>query len=74
MKPSDKPSFDDTYGKTAQAVGLVKSVNRVLGTEDSKDGAAAFEAINQKDPNVYPIFEARQGNRLYLIRRISKPS
>ena len=70
MKPSDKPSFDDTYGKTGSAVGLVKSVNRVLGTEDLKDGAAAFEAINQKDPNVYPIFEAFAREIAYMICNI----
>jgi predicted NBD/HSP70 family sugar kinase len=42
-------------------------VNRVLGTEDLKDGAAAFEAINQKDPSVYPIFEAFAKEIAYMI-------
>jgi predicted NBD/HSP70 family sugar kinase len=67
MQQSDKPSFDDMYGKTGSAVGLVKKVNLELGTEDTKDGAVAFEAINQQDPNVYPIFEAFAREIAYMI-------
>lgn len=67
MKQSDKPSFDDMYGKTGSAVGLVKKVNLELGTEDTKDGAAAFEAINQNDPSVYPIFEDFAREIAYMI-------
>ena len=67
MKQSGKPSFEDMYGMTGSAVGLVKKVNLELGTEDTKDGAAAFEAINQKDPSVYPIFEAFAKEIAYMI-------
>ena len=67
MKQSGKPSFDDMYGMTGSAVGLVKKVNLELGTEDTKDGAVAFEAINQKDPSVYPIFEAFAREIAYMI-------
>jgi predicted NBD/HSP70 family sugar kinase len=70
MKQSATPSFDDMYGKTGSAVGLVKMVNLELGTEDTKDGAAAFEAINQKDPSVYPIFEAFAREIAYMICNI----
>ncbi len=70
MKQSDKPSFDDMYGKTGSAVGLVKKVNLELGTEDTKDGAVAFEAINQKDPNIYPIFESFAKEIAYMICNI----
>jgi len=70
MKQSDNPSFDDMYGKTGSAVGLVKMVNLELGTEDTKDGAAAFDAINQKDPSVYPIFEAFAREIAYMICNI----
>ena len=67
MKQSGKPSFEDMYGMTGSAVGLVKKVNLELGTEDTKDGAVAFEAINQKDPSVYPIFEAFAREIAYMI-------
>ena len=67
MKQSGKPSFEDMYGMTGSAVGLVKKVNIELGTEDTKDGAAAFEAINQKDPSVYPIFEVFAREIAYMI-------
>lgn len=67
MKQSGKPSFEDMYGMTGSAVGLVKKVNLELGTEDTKDGAVAFEAINQNDPSVYPIFEAFAREIAYLI-------
>ena len=66
-KPYGKPSFEDMYGMAGSAVGLVKKVNLELGTEDTKDGAAAFEAINQKDPSVYPIFEAFAKEIAYMI-------
>lgn len=67
MKQSGKPSFEDMYGMTGSAVGLVKKVNLELGTEDTKDGAVAFEAINQNDPSVYPIFEAFAREIAYMI-------
>ena len=67
MKQSGKPSFEDMYGMTGSAVGLVKKVNIELGTEDTKDGAAAFEAINQKDPSIYPIFEVFAREIAYMI-------
>ena len=70
MKQSDKVSFDDMYGMTGSAVSLIKKVNLELGTEDTKDGAAAFEAINQKDPSVYPIFEAYAREIAYMICNI----
>jgi predicted NBD/HSP70 family sugar kinase len=70
MKQSDKVSFDDMYGRTGSAVGFVKKVNQELGTEDLTDGAAAFEAINQKDPIVYPIFEVYAREIAYMICNI----
>lgn len=70
MKQSDKPSFDDMYGKTGSAVGLIKMVNLELGTEDKHDGAVAFAAINQNDPSVYPIFEAYAREIAHMICNI----
>lgn len=70
MKQSSRPSFDDMYGMAGSAVGLVKKVNNELGTEDLKDGAAAFEAINQNDPSVYPIFEVFTREIAYMICNI----
>ncbi len=57
MKLSAAHSYNDMYGFSGSAVNLIQKVNMVLGTEDKKDGTAAFEAINRKDRKVYPIFE-----------------
>lgn len=45
-------------GVALSAVGLIKQVNERLGNENETDGLAAFEAINAKNPAVYPLFEA----------------
>lgn len=50
-------SFESFAGSAASAVTMIETVNKKIGNQDTKDGLAAFKAINAHDSSVMPIFE-----------------
>lgn len=48
--------FDGFSGTLGSAVGMIKKINKVLGSKDETDGLAAFEAINAGDETALKIF------------------
>lgn len=59
--------LNQNLGIRGSAVQLVKRVAEAIGLEDTSDGRAVFEAINQKDAIAYPLFEAYCRELAYAI-------
>ncbi|OTN77369.1 hypothetical protein A5886_002469 [Enterococcus sp. 8G7_MSG3316] len=49
-------SVQQLYGFSGSAVAMIRQAAKQLGLDDLADGEAVFEAINRKDPQVWPLF------------------
>lgn len=64
---ANKEGVDKAVGYSGSAVRMINKVNEALNHSDKADGLFAFEAINRKDEQAYPIFQAYCRQIAYLI-------
>ncbi|MBS4455752.1 ROK family protein [Tuanshanicoccus lijuaniae] len=68
--PNEGNTIENLAGVQGSAVRMIEKIATVLGLEDTKNGIAVFEAINEKDSRIYPIFESYCHYIAYIIYNV----